>query len=293
MKKLFLILSALSFLVANAVEERKIYVVTDDMVVFQSATSEIDSIVFYPPVGEIRTMYVMKDDAVMFQTSTAEIDSLIFYQPPISIHSDDISRGELLDLNKTVNFYYQSAQEITQGVWTLEVPTENGEYISIFTQEIEGVNFTVTTPGHIDAFIPNLGDDYLRTASAMLDARVRLTGSYANGAVVTGTYAIELPYRPTVPTLEVCGVEDDFENWESSVTLCYRSAGVTHYWVGRRLLIGSSITIYHPGDADNITLHGVYLDMDYEFRVQAYNQYGYSTETRIYIDGNQDYYTNY
>ncbi len=170
--------------------------------------------------------------------------------PSVSIHSGDIAMGELLDLGKTVAFYYESTQEITQGVWTLEVPTESGETVVIFTHELAGIGFTVITPDNID-FIPDR-EDYLRTASGMLDARVRLTGTFANGALAGGEYAVELPYRPSKPTLEVCRVEnDDFEKWESDVTVCFNALGATYYLVNKRLTIGGSTTSYGVVNADN------------------------------------------
>ena len=212
--------------------------------------------------------------------------------PSVTILSDDIAAGELLDLNKTVTFSYKATQEITQGAWTLEVPTESGESVIIFTQEMDGLNFTLTTPGNIDAFIPDR-DDYLRTGSGMLDARVRLSGTFANGAAASADYAVELPYRPSIPTLEVCGIEDDFENWKSEVTFCFTSRGeTTGYLINYRPLIGFSTTsVGVDAHASEKTIPYIHMDMEYYFSIIAYNQYGNTVSDTIIVgSGNPDYY---
>jgi len=79
MKKVFIVMAALSFATLATAQEAKImYIMKNNAVVFKSFVSDIDSIFFVDEIIKIIKNNTNHDDNIAYQSAVSDIDSIIF-----------------------------------------------------------------------------------------------------------------------------------------------------------------------------------------------------------------------
>ncbi|MDR1679197.1 MAG: fibronectin type III domain-containing protein [Prevotellaceae bacterium] len=209
----------------------------------------------------------------------------------VTILSENVKANDLLELNVEYKFSCQSNTEIASYAWTLEIFTQAGEMVPVSDYVSGQTTFDITMPS-IDVIAKR--DDYARTQSGMLQARVSLKGSFIDGEAFETSYPIELPYIPKNPILRVKSIVDYRETLESDVVIEFSSFQPVTSYIFKLQMDGTPSIEYYtlPGTQNTYSLTNLWMDLSYTFWVKAVNQYGESEYVELHIGGDPNYYTN-